>query len=69
MLGPEHALSHLMHLTLDPLSLGVFALFKEGPSQIARSRQRVRMLGPEHAGLHTKHLAVDLLNLGVFALA
>ena len=26
MLGPDHALPHLMHLALDPLSFGVFAL-------------------------------------------
>jgi hypothetical protein len=49
MLCPEHALLQLMHLALDPLSLGVFALVEEGRSQVARTRQRVRMLCPEHA--------------------
>ena len=39
MLGPEHALLHPKHLALDPLSLGVFALLCEGPSQIARTGQ------------------------------
>ena len=51
------------------LSLGVFALLKEGHSQVARSRQRVRMLGPEHALPRPKHLALDPLGVSVFALA
>ncbi len=58
----------LKHLALDPLSLGVFALVCEGPSQVARTRQRAPMLGPEHAPLRPKHLVLDPLSLGVFAL-
>ena len=49
MLGPEHALLHVKHLALDPLSVGMLALVLEGHGQIVRSRQRARMLGPEHA--------------------
>jgi hypothetical protein len=30
MLGPVHALQHHVHLALDPLSVGVFALVVEG---------------------------------------
>jgi hypothetical protein len=68
MLGPEQAHHHLMHLALDPLSLGVLALECEGHGQVARTRQRVRMLGPEHALSHLMQLALHPLSVGVLAL-
>jgi hypothetical protein len=68
MLSPEHALSRSKHLAPDPLSIGVFALVREGQRQIVCTRQRVRMLGPEHALSRLKHLALDPLSVGVLAL-
>ena len=68
MLGPEHALLRLMHLALNPLSLGVFALDCEGHTQVVRTCQRARMLGPEHALSHLMHLALDPISVVVLAL-
>jgi hypothetical protein len=68
MLHAEHALSHFEELALDPLSLGISALAREGGSQIARSPQRIWMLCTENALSHLKHLAQHRLCLRALAL-